>query len=35
MMVADTDIGRDIATQISDLKKLLKAYRKGIIKAKN
>ena len=35
MMVADTDIGRDIATQISDLKKLLKAYRKGIIKEKN
>lgn len=32
MKVKDTDIGRIIQTQINDLKKLLKAYRIGLIK---
>ena len=30
--VKDTDIGKDLMTQISDLKMLLTAYRKGLIK---
>ena len=32
MLVADTDIGRELKRQISDLKKLLYAYRHGFIK---
>ena len=35
VMVADTDKGRKIAAEISDLKLLLEAYRAGIIKEKN
>ena len=35
MMVKDTDMGRDLVTQIQDLKKLLVAYRTGFIKEKN
>ena len=34
MRVADTDKGQDISRQISDLEKLLYAYRHGIIKEK-
>ncbi len=34
MLVADTDKGTELRTQISDLKKLLYAYRHGIIKEK-
>ncbi|ALQ35816.1 fructose-bisphosphatase class III [Fusobacterium hwasookii] len=33
MKVKDTDIGRSIQAQINDLKKLLKAYRIGLIKS--
>ncbi|QNE67207.1 fructose-1,6-bisphosphatase [Fusobacterium hwasookii] len=33
MKVKDTDIGRSIQTQINDLKKLLTAYRIGLIKS--
>ena len=33
MKVKDTDIGRSIQSQINDLKKLLKAYRIGLIKS--
>ena len=32
MMVKDTDKGRELVTQINDLKKLLLAYRMGLIK---
>lgn len=32
--VKDTDIGKDIQNQINDLKKLLNAYRSGLIKAR-
>ena len=32
MMVRDTDEGRALAKQITDLKRLLVAYRKGFIK---
>lgn len=32
MMVKDTDKGKELATQVSDLKKLLSAYRMGLIK---
>jgi fructose-1,6-bisphosphatase-3 len=32
MMVKDTDKGRDLVRQIDELKKLLTAYRTGIIK---
>ena len=32
MMVKDTDKGKELQTQISDLKKLLVAYRNGFIK---
>ena len=32
MLVADTDIGTELKQQISDLKRLLQAYRHGIIK---
>ena len=32
MMVKDTDKGKDLITQINDLKKLLVAYRNGLIK---
>ena len=35
MMVKDTDKGRELITQISDLKKLLVAYRIGLIKEKS
>ena len=35
MMVKDTDKGRELITQISDLKKLLEAYRIGLIKEKS
>ena len=31
-MVKDTDKGRELITQINDLKKLLVAYRNGLIK---
>ena len=34
MMVKDTDKGRDLVTQFYDLKKLLLAYRMGLIKEK-
>jgi fructose-1,6-bisphosphatase-3 len=34
MLVADTDKGEELRSQISDLKKLLYAYRHGIIKEK-
>ena len=34
MLVADTDKGNELRTQIADLKKLLHAYRHGIIKEK-
>ena len=34
MMVRDTDKGRELVTQIQDLKKLLVAYRTGFIKEK-
>ena len=33
-MVKDTDKGRELVTQINDLKKLLLAYRMGLIKEK-
>ena len=32
MMVKDTDKGRELRVQIEDLKKLLVAYRTGVIK---
>jgi fructose-1,6-bisphosphatase-3 len=32
VMVKDTDKGRELVTQIEDLKKLLMAYRIGMIK---
>ena len=32
MMVKDTDKGRELRTQIEDMKKLLQAYRTGLIK---
>ena len=35
MMVRDTDIGKELITQIQDLKKLLVAYRNGYIKEKS
>ncbi|MGL4851431.1 MAG: fructose-1,6-bisphosphatase [Phocaeicola sp.] len=35
MMVRDTDKGRELVTQIKDLKKLLMAYSRGIIKEKS
>ena len=35
MMVKDTDKGRELVTQINDLKKLLMAYRTGLIKEKS
>ena len=34
MMVKDTDKGKELVTQIQDLKKLLVAYRTGLIKEK-
>ena len=34
MMVKDTDKGKELVTQILDLKKLLVAYRTGLIKEK-
>jgi len=34
MLVADTDKGRELRLQVSDLKELLRAYRHGIIKEK-
>ena len=34
MMVKDTDQGKILVTQIQDLKKLLVAYRTGLIKEK-
>lgn len=34
MLVADTDIGKELKTQIADLEKLLYAYRHGYIKEK-
>ncbi|HAG45047.1 MAG TPA: hypothetical protein DCL31_19135, partial [Clostridium sp.] len=30
--IGDTDIGKELITQINDLEKLLMAYRKGLIK---
>ena len=35
MMVKDTDKGRELMVQIEDLKKLLLAYRLGIIKERS
>lgn len=35
MMVKDTDKGRELMIQIEDLKKLLAAYRMGLIKEKS
>ena len=35
MIVKDTDKGRELVTQINDLKKLLVAYRTGLIKEKS
>ena len=35
MMVKDTDKGRELMIQIEDLKKLLVAYRTGLIKEKS
>ena len=35
MMVKDTDKGRELVTQINDIKKLLMAYRTGLIKEKS
>ena len=35
LMVKDTDKGRELITQINDLKKLLEAYRIGMIKEKS
>ena len=32
MLVADTDNGRELKRQITDLQKLLYAYRHGVIK---
>lgn len=32
VMVADTDIGRNLREQVADLERLLRAYRKGLIK---
>ena len=34
MLVADTDKGRELKRQISDLEELLYAYRHGILKEK-
>ena len=34
MLVADTDKGEELRTQVADLKKLLYAYRHGILKEK-
>ena len=34
MLVADTDKGKELHDQVSDLKQLLHAYRHGIIKEK-
>ena len=34
MLVADTDIGKELKRQVEDLKKLLYAYRHGILKEK-
>jgi fructose-1,6-bisphosphatase-3 len=34
MLVRDTDKGKELLTQISELKQLLYAYRHGIIKEK-
>lgn len=34
IMVADTDIGKDLARRIEDLKELVAAYREGILKEK-
>jgi fructose-1,6-bisphosphatase-3 len=34
-MVADTDIGRNLREQVADLERLLRAYRKGVIKENN
>jgi fructose-1,6-bisphosphatase-3 len=34
MLVADTDKGDELRSQIADLKQLLHAYRHGIIKEK-
>jgi fructose-1,6-bisphosphatase-3 len=34
MLVADTDKGQELRQQIDDLKRLLHAYRHGIIKEK-
>ena len=35
MMVKDTDKGKELMVQIRDLKKLLQAYRLGIIKERS
>ena len=35
MMVKDTDRGRELRAKVEDLKKLLAAYRIGLIKEKN
>lgn len=33
-MVADTDLGKEIASRVEDLKELVAAYRRGDIKEK-
>jgi fructose-1,6-bisphosphatase-3 len=35
MLVADTDKGSELRSQIADLRELLYAYRHGILKEKN
>ena len=35
MLVADTDKGTELRSQIADLRELLYAYRHGILKEKN
>ena len=35
MRVADTDLGREMAERIQDLKELVAAYRGGVLKEKN
>ena len=34
IMVGDTDLGRELTEKIEDLKELISAYRKGILKEK-
>ena len=34
MLVADTDVGKELKKQVSDLRELLYAYRHGFLKEK-